>query len=108
MTDIQRWQPGDNAQMFSVYGADEGNYVLYADHVEALRQAEQTALAKYNDGAWIRGMEKGYEQGQRDALAAAVQRVEALHQHWHDFTAQSVLSERDVIAAIKGGSDVPR
>jgi len=46
---------------------DDGGYVLWVDHVEALRQAE----AWFRDGIPISAWdEMSYEQGQRDALAA--------------------------------------
>jgi hypothetical protein len=72
---------------------EDGPFVTYAEHVEALRQAsalatpETVAQATY----W-------YEQGQRDALKAAVQRVEALflgNLHSNGFV-------NAIMAAIKG------
>jgi hypothetical protein len=92
---------------------EDGPFVTYADHVEALRQASALATPEtvaqamywYEQGQrdvfayhpeWtvtdmckpdclpcqrltelITEREKGYEEGQRDALAAAVQRVQA-------------------------------
>jgi hypothetical protein len=102
MSDIQRWidslTPIQNASYPSprqagmqamiegpVYGAIDVAHLLSkieSDHVEALRQAEQTALVKYNDGAWLRGMGKGYEQGQRDALAIEPAESMALSVAW--------------------------
>ena len=90
---------------------EDGPFVTYADHVEALRQA--TALATpetvVQANYWYEeGQRDGYEQAKRvymaageagvalaasDALAAAVQRVEALPEY----------ALRDTcIAAIKG------
>jgi hypothetical protein len=42
-----------------------------------------------------------YEQGQRDAIAAAVQRVEALREPWPDVWPGLIL-RAETIAAIKG------
>jgi hypothetical protein len=58
---IERWNYGASFEHSfdcdaHMYASVEGEYVTYADHMEALRQAK----------------------GQRDAIAAAVQRVEAL------------------------------
>jgi hypothetical protein len=52
---------------------EDGPFVTYADHLEALLQAEHWATPEHVEQAnfW-------YEQGQRDALNAAVQRVEAI------------------------------
>jgi glutamate synthase domain-containing protein 1 len=99
----------------------DGTYVLYADHVEALRQAEQRGMV---NAAPDRAYDLGYEQGQRealatavnsdavqgaiklavrDALAAAVQRVEALPtDHDHRCTCYVCWQKRKDIAAIKG------
>jgi hypothetical protein len=77
MSDIQRWggiYTGDETMLMGPTPA--GQYVLHADHVEALRQAEQGRLAV---SPWAqRNWDEGYLAGQRDALAGAVQRVEAL------------------------------
>ncbi len=73
MSDVQRWAADD-----MLHYDDGGLWVTYADHVEALRQAEQRA---YSEGVargqrdLARGDKAAYEQGQRDALAAAVQRA---------------------------------
>jgi len=72
--------------------------ILEADHVEALRQAEQRhdILAKCD-----RCVATGYEQGQRDALAGAIERVEALIAGpFHGMTSDDRATA--VIAAIKG------
>jgi hypothetical protein len=52
---------------------EDGPFVTYADHVEALRQVTDLATPEtvVQANYW-------YEQGQRDALKAAVQRVEAI------------------------------
>lgn len=84
MTGIPRWSG------VAAYRDDNGPWVTYADHVEALRQAEKWVIDQTADA---------YEQGQRDALAAAVQRVEAAP--WLDTLTQQLIRER-VIAAIKG------
>jgi hypothetical protein len=63
----------------ALFPAMLGDYVTYADHIEALRQAEQRGreqaldlgLASIPDIA-VYGQEQ-YEQGQRDALAGAVE-----------------------------------
>ena len=76
---------------------EDGPFVTYADHVEALRQA--TALA--TPETVVQAM-YWYEQGQRDALAQAVQRVEALVEVQHaDFVGFYVNTEA-VKRAIKG------
>jgi len=48
-----------------------------------------------------------YEQGQRDALAGAVVRVEALYRYedGHRFMADEGPTEETVIAAIKGDNE---
>jgi hypothetical protein len=69
MTDILRYRWTSFGPMLD----EDGPFVTYADHVEALRQAsalatpETVAQANY----W-------YEQGRQDFLKAAVQRVEAI------------------------------
>jgi len=90
MSDIQRWS--------MAYTNDrphpEGKWVRYADHVEALRQAEIDVQQAF---------QHGLEVGQRDALAGAVQRVEALPAEWWDGFGNDEYDA--VIAAIKGDSD---
>jgi hypothetical protein len=80
---------------------EDGPFVTYADHVEALRQA--TALATPET---VVQANYWYEQGQRDALAQAVQRVEELtipHHFPVDVTCGVwKLVIRECIAAIKG------
>jgi hypothetical protein len=77
--------------------------VTYADHVEALRQAKEVWRTEWdtNSRSW-------YEQGQRDALAGAAQRVEALPWSEHirpDLTSYVWVDRSEAIAAIKGESD---
>jgi hypothetical protein len=80
---------------------DEGSLVTYADHVEALRQARDEAVAEHM--ALVGKVRLGqYAAGQRDALAAAVQRVEALIPEPRH--GSQVLSVIEVIAAIKGAA----
>jgi uncharacterized membrane protein len=121
---IQRWEHfGQHIVMNGV-----GKYVTYADHVEALRQAEQRwsdlyaqasvdsgeqSVEHYRDGyqrAVVEERKKwqdfardnwqsGYEQGQRDALAA-------VEKHAAEFLAEDDRVAHDVlmfvIAAILG------
>jgi creatinine amidohydrolase/Fe(II)-dependent formamide hydrolase-like protein len=92
-----------NIQRYSIDGhqpENDGYWVTYADHVEAIAAARaetRYANALVNE----QSRRDGYEQGQRDALAAAVQRVEAL---FHKLNYSGVVGDA-VIAAIKGGSD---
>jgi hypothetical protein len=96
MSDIQRWGHTTNANgdYTGMSRYNQGGWVTYADHVEALRQAR-------SENAYLptvkASFDRGYEQGQRDALAGAVQRVEALlsREPWQQV--------EPVIAAIKGG-----
>ncbi len=70
MTDMDRWYwdtDYDGARL-----ADDGPFVLYEDAEAAIAAAE-------NDAATA-----GFLLGQRDALAGAVQRVEALHAPYTD------------------------
>jgi len=86
---IQRYEADwmDECHIF----AYDGDCVRYADHVAAMI-AEGGAAKNY-----------GYEQGQRDALAGAVQRVEALPDLVDaGFTYSDLLHRAYVIAAIKG------
>jgi hypothetical protein len=61
MSDIQRWT--DTAAM---YVDEAGPWVQHADHVEALREAVESLAAMY------RARLSAYDEGQRDALATAV------------------------------------
>jgi hypothetical protein len=85
MSDIQRWEPDHGGDMWP---NGNGRYVLHADHVEALRQAEQRGFEGTPD--IDDRLASVYREGQRDALAGAVQR--------YDTTGD------EVIAAIKGES----
>lgn len=93
MTDIQRWEQNDdpNHNCWGMSKDAEGDYVLYADHVEALRHAENDKTAHGY---------RMYEAGQRDALAAAVQQIKDLpwsHENWIAYDERAA-----IIAAIKG------
>jgi len=78
MRDIQRWVfplGGEGPYHADVEGS-RIEYVTYADHIEALRQAEQRGRDA-EQAEWCASVpyDRAYEQGQRDALAGAVQRV---------------------------------
>jgi hypothetical protein len=77
MSSIQRWNPTlfDTAMMEPL---DEGEYVTYADHVEALRQAEQRGREEGVEYAHKFHVCESYEQGQRDALAASEEAMQAM------------------------------
>jgi hypothetical protein len=83
--------------------------VTYADHMEALRQAREESWREWRTTnfptAYDLGLIDGRERGQRDALAAAAQRVEALNEwtytSWDGISA-SVVDRESAIAAIKG------
>ncbi len=102
MTDIQRWDidydPQDGVDFAAKYDGT-GRFVTYADHVEALRQAEQRAA---NAGVSL-GYERVYEQGQRDMLARCVAAVDGLGTYGID----SSPNLGDALAALRalGGSD---
>lgn len=70
------------------YVDPRGKWVRYADHLAAVAEAEQRALGIPNVVS--------YEQGQRDAIAAAVARVEALPRFY-----DGAAYPDEVIAAIK-------
>lgn len=124
---MQRWAGGEKWST--------GDMVKYADHVEALRQAEQRgydrgvmdiadmampaialsikrdtlagAEGRGNDwwAGYAQGMASGIEQGQRDAIEGAVQRVEALiHADCHEDPCDWCAQLEAVIAAIRGES----
>lgn len=122
MTDVDRWwwdTDYDGARL-----ADDGPFVLYADHVEALAQAEQRGLQRGIASKAVKKSrivpsasasmatpladkvneyQRGYEKGQRDALAAAVQRVEAIvvQSRWGT-TSHGLIGKGEALAAIKG------
>jgi hypothetical protein len=119
-----------------------GNLVTYADHVAAIAAAEQRSyelgrgdgivlgqeqahrdsVIIHEGAAENRGFHKGYEQGQRDAIAKAApleavvlriaatlvrhpsedERHEALQRHWSSELKSALFTYR---AAIKGVSD---
>ncbi len=83
---------------------EDGPFVTYADHVEALRQAEQRGYLQGQEDSATQ-FQYGVEQGQRDALAAAVQRVKALAgpTQWRP-EPRKTAQISEVIAAIKGES----
>jgi hypothetical protein len=101
MSDIQRWRLNGG----SIKGDGAGPYVRYADHVEALRQAESREWAAGHRAA-VAQESAAYEQGQRDEREKAVQRVEAL-QHKAAVEGWRILPEAAVIAAIKWDSPEP-
>jgi len=94
---IRRMKP------FSGYGPaymvddKKGQYVTYADHVAAVAEANAYALNRLLEAGEV-GLNEAYEQGQRDAIAKAVQRVEAL---WRGPDGVW-LTKSEVIAAIDG------
>ena len=96
VTDIQRWS--DCTEWPDMREDPEGAYVTYSDHVEAVRQATAQHIYKVESS-----FATGYEKGQRDALAAAVQRVPSIicncdDLDWHT----DWCNVPRVIAAIKG------
>ena len=115
MSDIQRYDLiGDGGQYdLELDPVDDGGYVIWEDHVEALREAEQRgvdgfigsqAMQVVRSQAEGAGYSQGYEQGQRDALAGAVQRVEALVGFEYG-SLGSFVNRAEIIAAIKGEND---
>ena len=107
MTDVRTilgWEVAERVQEYVGNSADTP-YVTYADHVEALRQAEQALrgeLTPRGRAFWEQQAERRYEQGQRDALAAAVQRVEAIPADG-GWISNGKVWRFQAIAAIKGG-----
>lgn len=63
MTDIQRWGHPDPDGSMHLYPL--GPYVLYADHLAAVQQAEQRGASAYEAEIAEWG-QRHYEQGQRD------------------------------------------
>ena len=132
---IQRHRMADNDGVSFGIADPDGAWVTYADHVEALRQAEQRGRDTRDD-TWDTA--EAYRMGQRDALAnreydwrdpvlldeldrcialahkewadEVVQRVEAL-KVWASLYRQDIdytiqaVDPAEVIAAIKEGSD---
>jgi hypothetical protein len=132
MSDIQRWDVFTQAGLNEPYSLHivetvEGRYVLYADHVAAVQAAEaqayrngyarelterEAAVAATREEGYASGRRDGYdqgvEQGQRDALTAAVERLRSqaalggrVDPDYGDF----VIGIDDAEAAIRGGSD---
>jgi len=98
MSDIQRWAQG----LLGMVDAIHGGYVTYADHVAALRQAEQRGR---EDEYQRLAMETAalIQQGQRDALAGAVERgLDFCQYHHRPQPYPACPSCTGVIAAIKG------
>jgi len=94
-------RPGYDKPVGNAIGSDGLDWhraqLIADDHVEALRQAKADALNQLLDAGEV-GLNKAYAAGQRDALAGAVQRVEALWEKYGwDFP--------EVIAAIRGGAE---
>ena len=106
MSDIQRW-----AIPYGYCGGRAGDdspvaMVTYADHLAAIQQAEQRVtkrLVKQHTALMSIDLEKARLLGQRDALAAAVQRVQDFFRT--DEGQPSFAVVNGVIAAIKGDSD---
>jgi hypothetical protein len=109
MSDIQRWNLVSWAHR---YRSPHGLFVDYFDHLEAVKQAEQRGRDGLREQSrmddWpvekLLAHKQGREQGQRDALAAAVQRVEALPTAYGD----QLIVRRSAIAAITGEVDTPQ
>jgi hypothetical protein len=120
---IQRWSIGGCAP--TTKPDDQGAYVTYSDHVEALRQAEIDAAKVWEQMSYDTGYaagkrhmqqylmgddENSYAQGQRDALAGAVQRVDTHVPHdgycnAPDEPCHCMVRRSAVIAAIKGSAE---
>ena len=105
MTDIQPWSSEAVVRDYM----DGSNRVWYteADHLAAVAAAGQRAVNDFreamNESVWyLSGQEYGYEQGQRDALAAAVQRVEAIPADG-GWISNGKVWRHEAIAAITGG-----
>ena len=117
MNAIQRYSP-----LWAAEGAEPdggGRWVTYADHVAAVYAAEVEIGRKWraytladdeDSGAYV--YRAGYEQGQRDALAEAVERIEEVPAYMdipyespseiHPGERKDWLHYLGVIAAIKG------
>lgn len=100
MNDVQRYTTREIAQWTK--SDPDAEWVAAPRHVAALAQAEQRIIDQAAEVVEGISWNKGYEQGQRDALAGAEQRVEALA---HDGRGMSGHDLSEVIAAIKGDSD---
>lgn len=110
MTDMRRYDYDTIANSPLKYRADV--FVLASDAEAAIAAAEQRGMRQAHDSVPALqqyGIEK-YHEGQRDAIAAAVQRVEALFKNAHRLMSDGhysyvVPDSADVIAAIKGESE---
>ena len=95
MADIQRWTVVPTTR--AMCATADGEYVTYADYVEALAEVRKrnadNMLSEFTN-FW----QQGYGQGQREALDAAVQRVEA----WSDKSTYPREAWATLFAAIKG------
>jgi len=86
---------------------EEGQRDVFADHLEwtVAGMCKPDCLSCQRLTELITEYEKGYEQGHRDAIAAAVQRVEAFeYRSTIGVTLSSVVPKAAVIAALKGGN----
>lgn len=90
MTDIQRYRT--NHISGDYYVDPDGELVTYADHVEAVRQAEQRGRGY--------GVVEGFTRGQRDALTAAVQVINDYANERLAITGHPNASE-DITAALR-------
>ena len=101
MTDgIQRWHVVRDESMWP---SISGTYVLYSDHVAAVKEAEQRILD--GSAAYRYGYEGGFSAGQRDVFAKAVAAVEGLWESAAVRHRANWITKAEVIAAIKGVSD---
>jgi hypothetical protein len=90
-----------------MYASAEGQYVTYADHTDALSACEQRskligyALGQADMRKYLLADDThSFSYGRRDALAEAVQRVEALP--WSSETWSAHTERAAIIATIKG------
>jgi hypothetical protein len=100
MSDVQRWNRYSDA--LDMFKHADGDWVTYADHVEALRQAVEGRPDPGINEREAYARADGYEQGQRDALAAATERVEV----WAARRAYGLQAWDGLFRAIKGEPDV--
>jgi hypothetical protein len=109
---INRWNHGASFEHAfdcdaSMHVSAEGQYVTYADHADALRACEQRsnligyALGQADMRKYLLADDThSFSYGRRDALAEAVQRVEALP--WTSETWLAHAERAAIIATIKG------
>jgi hypothetical protein len=102
MSDIQRWTAFSHGiseyEYWHANAPDVVIVVTYADHLAAVAAAEQRAVVAWVEQTANETERRLIEQGQRDALAGAVQRVEALN-------IQGTRTLASILAAIKGDSE---